>query len=110
VLSRVPAGNLSVVEVETGALKDVPGLEPEALAVSWTPDGRWLYANARPSVPGRIYRVDHATGQKELWKELIPSDPAGVTFVVGRVAPDSQSYVYWHSRLLVDLFVVDGLR
>src|SRR5262249_55167886 len=88
VLSRVPAGNLSVIDVESGALKDVPGMEPEALATSWTPDGRWIYANGRPSVPGRIYRVDHATGQKELWKELMPSDTAGGTIPIGPVPPD----------------------
>jgi len=55
--------------------------------------------------------VDVATGKRERWKELRPSDSAGVVAVGGiRVAPDGRSYVYTYPRLLSDLYLVEGLK
>ena len=48
---------------------------------------------------------------REVWKELLPADPAGVERISNvLVAPDGKSYVYCYARLLSDLFVVEGLR
>jgi hypothetical protein len=60
-------------------------------------------------------RLDLATGQKRLWKQLIPSDAAGVTDmgpIMGPIfiTPDGKSYVYEFGRTLSDLYLVDGIK
>ena len=45
------------------------------------------------------------------WKELVPTDPAGVVEIMGVVAtPDLRSFAYTYVRLLTELYVVDGLQ
>jgi hypothetical protein len=51
------------------------------------------------------------TGRKELWKELMPPDPAGIELISPVwVTPDEKHYVYSFTRSLADLYVLDGLR
>jgi hypothetical protein len=67
---------------------------------------------ARPNeVPTKVHRVDMTTGQRALWKELVPPDPAGV-LTMGPIlmTPDGKSYVYSYRRTLDELFLVEGLR
>jgi hypothetical protein len=62
-------------------------------------------------VPGRIDRLDLATGQRVSWKVLRPEDSAGVflvdSFVVTAVG---EAYAYSYQRFLQDLFLVSGVR
>ena len=55
--------------------------------------------------------LDIASGKKDLWKELMPPDPAGVITVSPvNVTPDWKFYAYSYQRSLADLYVVEGLR
>jgi hypothetical protein len=73
-------------------------------------DGRSLFVWKR-DLPARVYRIDLETGKRELWKELMPVDPGGVERISNVVVtPDARSYAYTFSRLLSDLFVVEGLK
>ncbi len=61
--------------------------------------------------PARVSRVDVETGKREVWKDLLPADPAGVERISNvLVTPDGKGYAYCYARLLSDLFVVEGLR
>ena len=78
----------------------------------FTPDGRGLYVLVRvDGSRGEIHRLDLATGERRLWRELAPPDPVGL-FGVPRVllSADGQSYVYSYVRLLDELYLIDGLR
>jgi hypothetical protein len=58
-----------------------------------------------------VYRLDVATGKRDLVTTLAPSDLAGVTAIQNlRITPDGKSYAYSFSRELSDLFLVDGAR
>jgi hypothetical protein len=59
----------------------------------------------------KVYRVDMTTGERSLWKELVPPDPAGV-LTMGPIlmTPDGKSYVYSYRRTLDELFLLEGLR
>jgi hypothetical protein len=66
----------------------------------------------RPSdLPAKVYRLNVETGQRTLWKQLMPPDPAGVE-LVGPIlpTPDGKAYVYGYRRMLSDLYLVDGLK
>ncbi|HWZ85997.1 MAG TPA: hypothetical protein VN032_07350, partial [Thermoanaerobaculia bacterium] len=81
--------------------------------IQWSPDGRWLYV-LRKGDPFRnqIYRVELATGRRELWKEIAPDDRVG-TYGIRDVAltPDGRGYAYSLGRTASsDLYLVEGLR
>ncbi len=107
-----PERRLVLYPVDGGEPAPVRGAEAGDVPVRFTPDGRALYLLALADGPrAEIYRVDLATGERRLWKELAPPDPVGL-FGVPRVllSADGQSYVYSWLRLLDELYLVDGLR
>jgi len=97
--------------VPAGDPRPLKGLLPGEAPVAWTPDGRALYVYKGGELPAMVYRVDVATGNRTLWKRLMPPDPAGVEFV-GPIlpTPDGKAYVYGYRRLLSDLYLVEGLQ
>jgi hypothetical protein len=97
--------------IEGGQTRPIPGLMDGEFPLRFSPDGRSLFVWRRGDVPARVSRVDVETGRREVWKDLLPADPAGVERISNvLVAPDGKSYVYCYARLLSDLFVVEGLK
>jgi Tol biopolymer transport system component len=97
--------------VQGGQPVAVEGLAAGEALTQWSPDGQFLYARDISSLPARIFRVERATGRRELWKELMPSDPAGVLAIFGaQASADGRSYAYTYARNLSDLFLVEGVR
>ncbi len=106
-----PDRRIMLYPSEPGEPRPAPGLQPDELPIRWTPDGRamWVY---RPSeVPTKIYQVDMTSGERKLWRELTPPDPAGV-LTMGPIVmtPDGKSYVYSYRRTLDELVLVEGLK
>jgi Tol biopolymer transport system component len=88
---------------------DVP-LKSSEFIMGFSPDGKSLRVRTR-SIPVEIYNVDIASGRRELWKEISPADPAGAQMVFTiKFSTDGKSYAYSVSRMLSDLYVVDGLK
>ena len=89
----------------------VPGLAGLDTPLGWAEDGKSLYVYVRGEYPARVFRLDPATGRRELWKELTPPDPAGInTISPPRITPDGKAYVYSYNRILSDLFLAEGIR
>ena len=97
--------------IPSGDPQIIKGLQPGEVPVAWTADGHSLYVYRGGDLPSKVYRLEVATGNRTLWKELMPPDPSGVEFV-GPVlpTPDGKSYVYGYRRLLSDLYLVEGLK
>jgi hypothetical protein len=58
----------------------------------------------------KVFRLDLTTGRKELLKELVPFDTAGMrTFPQIFITPDGKWYIYSLRRYLSDLYLVEGL-
>jgi Tol biopolymer transport system component/predicted Ser/Thr protein kinase len=103
---------IRIVPVEGGSSRPAPGTQPDELPAGWTADGRSLYVYRPASgAPTKVYLVNVASGQRKLWKEIMPADPAG-TYGIGRLAvnPDGKAYVYNLGRILSDLYLVEGLK
>jgi Tol biopolymer transport system component len=89
----------------------VPGSQPGDRPVAWTSDGTALWIFRRGELPAHVYRVEIATGRRELWKTIAPDDPAGVYSILDfDITPDGRSYFYSYWRVLSELYVVRGLR
>lgn len=100
-------------------LYPIAGGEPQKLNVIPQPnervmgffDGGKSVLLRTSTVPVQITRVDIATGRRQLWKEIVPADTAGVQSIpIIRFSADGKSYAYSMGRLLSDLYVVDGLK
>ena len=106
-----PEGTPWLYPIEGGEPQAVPGATREDVPIRWSADGRSLYVQHGYGTPARVEIVDVATGQRRLWKELTPPDPAGVVSMGPIVmSADASSYVYSYRRLLDDLYVAEGLR
>jgi len=104
-------GAVSILSLESGQARPIPGLAAGELPVQWSEDGRSLYVCRPQGLPAKIFRVDLVTGERSLWKEIAPSDPAGVFGIEPiRLTRDGKSYVYSYRRLLTDLYLVEGLK
>jgi serine/threonine protein kinase/Tol biopolymer transport system component len=97
--------------VDGGEPTPIPGLVKGDVPGQWTRDGRSLFVRRRGDIPQRIMKLDVATGRKDLWRELMPPDPAGIwTVSPVSITPDEKYYAYGFARSLADLYVVDGLK
>jgi Tol biopolymer transport system component len=97
--------------VAGGEPRPIPGIEQGEVPINWSSDGHSLYIYQPGELPAKVYRLDVASGKKDLWKELMPSDHAGVA-LIGPIlmSADGKSFVYGYHRALSDLYLVEGLK
>ena len=75
---------------QKGYLYPVAGGDPKLISgfnqgeqpITWGADGHSIYVYQPGELPARVYHLDLTTGQRSLWKELMPSDPAGVENII----------------------------
>ena len=96
---------------KSGEGRPLPGFEAGYSPIRWSANGRSLFVYRPSELPVRVLRVSLKDGKTEVWKTLMPSDPAGVTvFTPPVIAPDAKSYAYTFVRSLSDLYLVEGWR
>jgi hypothetical protein len=85
------------------------GLEDNEVPYGWTA-GNLLLVRRR-GVPARVSILDPRSGRRELWKEFLPQDAAGLSGV-GQIfaTPDRRFYAYSYNRSLADLYVMEELK
>ncbi len=94
-----------------GEPRVVKGLEQGDTPIIWSRDSRSIYLYRTGEVPGRVYRLDLATGKKSVHKQIVPLDTTGVSTIGPiQVTPDGKTYVYGFHRTLGDLYLVEGLK
>jgi Tol biopolymer transport system component len=110
-IAKDAQGQRSFYPVEGGAPQPIRDLESADEIIGWSHDGRSLYVANLNAMPIRVYRFDPSIGNKERFKEIIPADPAGIfgyNYVF--LTPDGKGYAYSVSRMLTDLYAVEGLK
>jgi serine/threonine protein kinase/Tol biopolymer transport system component len=90
----------------------LPGLARTDALRQWTADGKFLYVETKTaSLSLSLNKLELATGRLQPWKQVVPSDLAGVgRNIFARITPDGQTVVYQLERTLSDLFVVEGVK
>lgn len=102
---------ISLWPVSGGPSRPATGSLPGDRPVAWSADGRSLWLFRRGEVPAHVYRLDIASGKRELWKTLVPPDPAGVYSIIEFfITPAGDSYFYSYTRRLSQLYLVRGLK
>ena len=62
-------------------------------------------------MPGYVYRIEIATGKRELTRALMPTDAAGVYSIIEfQTTASGDAYAYSYTQLLSQLYIARGLR
>jgi len=111
IFARGDDGKISLYGVENRQARLLPGASAGDRPLQWTADGRGIYVMNRKGNAFSIFRIEVATGLRDLWKEIVPPDTAGFSNISSFfIAADGRSYVYSYSRVLADLYLVSGLK
>ena len=116
VLGRSPVKPMpcAIFSLEGGGLRPFacPGEgENDNRGVQWGADGRSVLIHTHGlGHLTELVRVDVATGSRETFRRLKPSDLAGVFVAEPVMTPDGQWYAYSYTRTLDDLYLADGLK
>jgi Tol biopolymer transport system component len=95
--------------------RPLAGYQDGDVPLQWSGDGRFLYVREAGNLALRIYRLDVTTGARQLWKALVPPDPA-VLIDIGsdpgqvRITPDGKSYAYTYWTFEGELYLAEGLK
>jgi len=92
----VPAAGGSPVPVAGAPKIDIP--------LAWSSDGRDILSWDR-TLPPRIYRTALDGGHRELVRELVPSDPAGILYGWLTMSPDGRFYLQRYRRVLSSVYL-----
>jgi serine/threonine protein kinase len=97
--------------VAGGEPRLIPGFNSGEQPITFSSDSKSLYLYQPGDLPARVDRLDLQTGKRVLWKELIPTDPAGVeTIGPILITPDAKTCIFGYHRMLADLYLVEGLK
>ena len=100
-----------IYPIEGGQPTALEGFKAGDVAVGWTADDRGLFVQRSGAPVAKIDRLDVATGRSEPWKEILPADATGVVRVSSvLIAPDGTFYAYAYSRVVSNLYLVEGLK
>jgi Tol biopolymer transport system component len=107
---RGPDRRRYMYPIAGGEPTPISGVTPDDGIDQVSADGRFLYVHRIAEAPMKVYRLEIATGRRELWRTVMPSDAAGVWSLAGAPTPDGASYSYAFIRTLSDLYLVDGVK
>ena len=102
---------LTIYPVDGGEPRVISGVLPEFSPLQWGADGKSLYMYEDVELPAAVFRLELATGKRELVRKLMPKDPAGVVYISPVVMTrDASLFIYSYYRTLSVLYIVAGLR
>ncbi len=111
VFVRDLTGKSDLYPVAGGQPLPVRGVLPEDVWGGWASDGKSVYVYQDKVTQFEVFRLELATGKRQLVRTLAPSDAAGLQSMESfRITPDGQSYAYSYNRALSTLYLVDGVR
>ncbi|MGB8539612.1 MAG: winged helix-turn-helix domain-containing protein [Acidobacteriaceae bacterium] len=102
--------SIKLYPLDGSPARSIPGLLPEEI-ISWTADPHYVYASSGSIAPVKIYRLNIENGQRQLFKEINPSDETGLcdlTMIL--FSANGKAYVYGYTRLLSEIYLVKGLK
>ena len=105
-------GAIRLFPVDGGDARLAAGTTKGEVPIRWSSDGRTLFVGRTAGVVLKVTRVDPFSGKREAWKDLVPSDPAGVQpynySVV--ISGDGKSFFLYLPRHIGELYIASGLR
>jgi hypothetical protein len=110
VIARGPDGALGMWRTNGDGVVPLTGLAPGAVPIEFTEDGKGVFVGHQTSNGWSVRRYDLGSGKETPWRDIIASDLAGMRLTQIYMTPSGRHYVHSYSRLLVDLYVAQGLE
>ncbi|HZE20208.1 MAG TPA: protein kinase [Candidatus Angelobacter sp.] len=110
VMARTAVGTYALYPIDGGPPQALEGIEPGERPHTWSADGTAIFAFERGKVPARIFRVEVATGTRELWHAVTPRFPSGVTGINSiLLTQDGHAHAASYQRINVELCIARGV-
>jgi Tol biopolymer transport system component len=111
VATQGPDSKTTIYPFEGGPPRPLPGADVGERPIVWSADGGSIYVYQRREPTARVFKIDVATGTRELWKTIAPADRAGLIGIDNIfVTPDARGYACSYERILTSLELAEGLR
>ena len=96
---------MELLDLQSGETRRA-ALQAEDEPIDWVQDSRHVFV-ARESEDGAtLFKVDAFSGQREVWRQVRPADPAGMLRLsLFSVNPSGNAYAYSTTRVLSSLYV-----
>jgi eukaryotic-like serine/threonine-protein kinase len=102
---------VALFPVDGGDARVVPQTTESDMPAQWSADSRALFVYLPGEIPLKLYRLDIATGRRDLVKEIVPDDRGGVVSIGPLVTNASGTeFAYSYYQVISVLYVVSGLR
>lgn len=99
-----------ICAVAGGDCVALPGAEERDFPLAWSADGHSIFVS-QTEPKSAIFKIDLATGHRQVWKEVTIPDPVGAKQVfAAAITPDGKSYASSLTRRLDTLYVANGLN
>jgi serine/threonine protein kinase len=104
--------------VAGGDPRPIPGSRADEPPIQWSADGNELFVRTfrtfepdGPPPASTVSRLSLRTGAQREWRTIRVSDSAGGGFPTGvMVTPDGTAFTYNYVQMLVDLYLVTGVK
>ncbi len=110
VIARNDQGVPTIFHIADGNTEPIAGLRQDDLPLQWLTDGNTILVAHGDGMPWTVERLDLATGRRMPGYEVRARDSAGLRLSMLVPSSDGTHWVHSYSRLLTNLFIIDGLR
>jgi len=110
VIGQDAGGRPRMYSLDGGPSQSISGMAEDERVLQWTEDGQALFVGMRVGPAWRVRRLDLETGSETPWAEIIPREVAGLRLSSIYLTPNGRFWAHSSSRLLSDLYVVEGIR
>lgn len=96
--------------LDGGDARPFTALADTDIPLSWAADNQAIFA-AQRGLPVKVFKINLTTGKRELWKEIMHPDPAGLLYTsVSAITPDGRAYGYTYFRVLSQVYLVENVK
>lgn len=104
------SGFFTLYPTEGGSPRPLESIQRGERPVQWSADGSALYVITRGAIPATLFRVNVTTGEREIIREIAPSDATGVAgLTLLRLSRDGSAFAFSYPQRSGDLYVITGL-
>jgi dipeptidyl aminopeptidase/acylaminoacyl peptidase len=105
------SAEVALYPVEGGVPRPLQFLRAHDEIIRWSADSRSLFVFNSAELPGKVEKVDIATGRRTLVKRLVPPDLTGVLgFNRVTITDNASAYAYSYQQHRSSLFLITGAR
>lgn len=96
---------MELLDLQSGQSRRA-ALDPKDEPIDWAKDSRHVFVAREADEGATLLKVDVFSGQREVWKQVRPADPAGMLRLsLFSVNPSGNAYAYSTTRVLSVLYV-----